>query len=160
MSFSDKTTPWVITNKVYISNWNSTQYVHSRTEAKEVEITAGVTVENGAKLSGSAGILSLEGHYDITVAASGSVTGSTSVTDTVTAAPWSFVVGYEAAHKVKALYTETICNASMTGWDFLSSGYVASWTTSGPGVVNCPKSKHYMAPPAGTASAAALKYCT
>lgn len=159
-SFSAKTTPWEITNRVYISNWNSTKFTHSETETRVYEITAGISVEDGIKVSGSAVIASLEANFDIKVEASGSVTGSKSVTNTVTANPYTFVVGYQAAHKVKAVYLQSICNVTHTGWDFHSSGTVTSWTTSGPGVVNCPKSKKYKAPPSGTAPSAALKYCT
>lgn len=158
-TFANKTTPWIINDALYIQNWSSGSFSHSETETRETSITAGVTVESGGKVTASDIISSLEANYNITVSAAGTTTGTTSYTTTINASPYTYVVGYYAAHKVTATYTKDICNAARNGWNFVSSGTVASWTTKGPGVVNCPGSKGYVAPASGSAPAAALKYC-
>lgn len=159
ITWSQVSKPWVVTHATQYSNWQSKTSTATRSTTNVRQVTASASVTTGVTVSESTLIESLQSDVSLTLKVAGTSTTTNTESFSTTFAPYTIDVVFDAVHEVKGSYTHYKCSADKQSWDQNGTGTAHSWTVNGTGVVACPQSRNYVAPPAGTAAAAALAYC-
>jgi hypothetical protein len=149
--------PWAVELASEVANQQPGTLKESTTETVKEVIRASAEADAGASISENTLIEQLQAHVHLKLAVAGSHTTTKTVTITVTLAPFTTVIFYHAAHVVQGTYTHWRCGAG--GYKNIGHGTAHSWYIQADGAVNCPGSRGYRKPKAGTPGAAAQVFC-
>jgi hypothetical protein len=157
ITWSSISKPWAVDHaKQWVNQQPGTVTDSVTTTSKEV-VSSSAGAETGVTINENTLIESLQAHVKLTLARAGSHTTSRSETFTVKLSPQSTDVVFHAVHVVRGTYTHWRC--AVNSWVSNGTGIAHSWYIDAQGAVNCPGSKGYRKPRAGTAARAAQKFC-
>lgn len=149
--------PWAVDHATEFANQQpGTLRTGFKITVKEV-VSASAQVQAGASISENTLIESLQAYVHLKLAVAGSRTTTRTISVTVTLAPWSIDIVYHAMHVVAATYTHWRCGVG--GYKNIGHGIAHSWYIDAYGAVNCPGTRNYKAPAAGTPGRAAAVFC-
>jgi hypothetical protein len=149
--------PWAVDHAAEVVNDTPGTVTQSYTTTSKEVVRASAEATAGASISENTLIESLQANVHLKLAVAGSRTTSKKETLTVTLTPQSTDIVFHAVHVVQGTYTHWRCGAG--GYKRIGSGTAHSWYIDATGAVNCPGSKGYKKPAAGTAGRAAQKFC-
>jgi hypothetical protein len=133
-----KTADKVLHDSVYHNEeGNSTSVTVVSSEV--ASITAGVTVEQEVNVSASVLIADLGSKVNVTLAASGSITKTSSTSVTTTIGGVGDYAVYDGEHKYTGSWTGVLCNGNGTAETNIN-GTATSWAVSAHGNASCAKS--------------------
>lgn len=157
VTWSNVSKPWAVDHaKQWVNATPGTVTVTVTTTSKQV-VSSSAEADTGVTVSENTLIESLQAHVNLKLARAGSRTTSKSVKVAVKLTPQSTDVVFHAVHLVRATYAHWRCVRN--GWAKIGTGTAHSWYVDAQGAVNCPGSKGYRKPRAGTAARAAQKFC-
>jgi len=157
ITWSSISKPWAVHHALQVVNDQPGTVTRSVTTTAQEVVTSSAEVDTGVTLSENTLIESLQGHIDLKLARAGSRTTSRSEKFSVTLAPQTTDVAFDAVHVLRGTYTHWRCGVN--GFVRNGTGTAHSWFNRAEGAVNCPGSKGYKKPRAGTAARAAQKFC-